>query len=86
LLLVRTERAIGVLDRLAACLIASILFFGLARCARLQRVLGRAVHQAKGMAERTGAPARVFRDFRYATRKSWSRRRRVIGKAEYLAD
>ena len=60
--------------------------FGLARNSRLQRVLGRALHEAKGRAERTGAPARVFRDFRYATRKSWSRRRRVIGKAEYLAD
>jgi hypothetical protein len=60
--------------------------FGLARNSRLQRVLGRALHQAKTLAERTGAPARVFRDFRYATRKSWSRRRRVIGKAEHLAD
>jgi hypothetical protein len=60
--------------------------FGLARNSRLQRALGRALHQAEAMAERTGAPARVFRDFRYATRKSWSRRRRVIGKAEYLAD
>ncbi len=31
-----------------------------------------------------GEPARRYRDFRYRTRKSWSRRRRVIGKAEYL--
>ena len=28
-------------------------------------------------------PARRFRDFTYRTRKSWSRRRRVVGKAEY---
>lgn len=60
--------------------------FGLARNSRLQRALGRALHAAKALVERTGAAARVFRDFRYATRKSWSRRRRVIGKAEHLAD
>jgi hypothetical protein len=34
--------------------------------------------------ERTGNPARRFRDFRYRTRKSWSCERRVVGKAEYL--
>ena len=28
---------------------------------------------------------RVFKDFRYQTLKSWSRSRRVIGKAEHLA-
>ncbi len=31
----------------------------------------------------TGAPARRFKDFLWTTRKSWSRRRRVIGKAEF---
>jgi hypothetical protein len=30
----------------------------------------------------TGCPP--FRDFQYRTRKSWSRSRRVVGKAEYL--
>ena len=34
---------------------------------------------------RTGAAARCYRDFSYQTRSSWSRRRRVVGKAEYLA-
>ena len=33
----------------------------------------------------TGKAARRFRDFHYRTRKSWSRRRRVVGKAEYLS-
>ena len=33
----------------------------------------------------TGHPARRYRDFTYRTRKSWSRRRRVVGKAEYLS-
>ena len=31
---------------------------------------------------RTGKPARRFKDFTYATLDSWSRSRRVIGKAE----
>ncbi len=31
---------------------------------------------------KTGQPARRFKDFRYATLDSWSRKRRVIGKAE----
>ena len=30
-----------------------------------------------------GQPARVFRDFEWSTKESWSRRRRVIGKAEW---
>ena len=38
---------------------------------------------AKRKAKRTGKPARVFADFRYRTRKSWSVERRVIGKAEF---
>lgn len=33
---------------------------------------------------RTGRPARRFRDFTYRTRQSWSRSRRVVGKAEVL--
>jgi hypothetical protein len=57
---------------------------GLARNKRLQRALGKEMAAAKAAHERTGNPARRFRDFRYRTRKSWSCERRVIGKAEYL--
>jgi hypothetical protein len=57
---------------------------GLARNKRLQRALGKEMEEARAAHERTGKPARRFRDFRYKTRKSWSRERRVIGKAEYL--
>ena len=32
----------------------------------------------------TGTPARVFKDFRYRTRHSWTLERRVVGKAEFL--
>ena len=57
---------------------------GLARNQRLQRALGKAMEDARSAHEHTGKPARRFRDFRYRTRKSWSRERRVVGKAEYL--
>jgi len=59
--------------------------FGLAKNARLQRILGKELYDAKVQFEATGTPARVFKDFTYQTRKSWSRVRRVVGKAEHLA-
>ncbi len=58
---------------------------GLARNARLRRALRKELRQAKRRHERTGRPERVFRDFTYRTLRSWSRRRRVVGKAEQLA-
>ena len=57
---------------------------GLARNKRLHRALGREMAEAQAEHQRTGKAARRFRDFRYRTRKSWSRERRVVGKAEYL--
>jgi hypothetical protein len=59
--------------------------FGLAKNRRLLRILGGEMHRAKELFARTKQPARVFKDFTYRTRKSWSRERRVVGKAEYLA-
>lgn len=58
---------------------------GMAKNARLKRILGKELHEAKQQFEVTGEAARVYQDFRYRTRKSWSRERRVIGKAEHLA-
>ena len=58
---------------------------GLARNARLVRALGTQMREARSAHRHTGKPARRFRDFTYRTRKSWSRRRRVVGKAEYLS-
>lgn len=59
--------------------------FGLARNARLQRALGGELEQARAQFEDSGKAARVFKDFVYRTQKSWSRQRRVVGKAEHLA-
>jgi hypothetical protein len=59
--------------------------FGLAKNARLLRILGAEMHAAKEAYAQTQRPARVFKDFEYRTHKSWSRPRRVVGKAEHLA-
>jgi hypothetical protein len=56
--------------------------FGLARNARLVEEISIDLAWAEDDAARTGQPARRFRDFRWSTLDSWSRRRRVVGKAE----
>jgi hypothetical protein len=59
--------------------------FGLAKNQRLIRALGKELHEAKEQFEQTGEAARVFKDFTYRTKTSWSKERRVVGKAEHLA-
>src|ERR1700736_3417936 len=59
--------------------------FGFARNPRLRRRIAPAMRAAKQQYRRTGKPTRVFTEFRYRTRKSWSRARRVIAKAEQIA-
>ena len=56
---------------------------GLAGNERLTARIAPEMKLATRKAKRTGKPARVFADFRYRTRKSWSAERRVIGKAEF---
>jgi hypothetical protein len=58
--------------------------FGFARNQRLRRIIGRAMQEAKQEHQRTGKPARVFCEFTYRTKKSWSQARRVIAKAEQI--
>jgi hypothetical protein len=58
--------------------------FGLARNERLRKRIGKVMRRAAAAAKRTGRPARVYTEFRYRTRKTWSRARRVIAKAEKI--
>jgi len=58
--------------------------FGFARNQRLRRIIGRAMQEAQQEHRRTGKSARVFTEFAYRTKKSWSRARRVVAKAEQL--
>jgi hypothetical protein len=56
--------------------------FGLARNQRLEAAINTELMAASLDSLRTGRPARRFKDFRWSTLDSWSRERRVIGKAE----
>ena len=60
--------------------------FGLARNARLVRAIGAPLRAAAAESRHTQQPARRFKELVYATRKSWSRPRRVVAKAEQTGD
>lgn len=57
---------------------------GLAKNQRLQRAIEEPMKEAQAQHEHTGEAARVFQEMRYRTKKSWSRERRVVAKAEHL--
>ena len=58
---------------------------GLAKNARLKALIAEELQQAQAGYESSGEAARVFKECRYQTLKSWSRARRVVGKAEHLS-
>lgn len=58
--------------------------FGLARNKRLEKSIAGELERARARAETRGRPVRLFKEFSYATLKSWSRERRVVAKAESL--
>ena len=58
--------------------------FGLARNARLERAIEQELAEAKKRSESSGTAERIFKDFTHRTLDSWSRTRRVVGKAEQL--
>lgn len=58
--------------------------FGLSKNVRLQKEIAAELAEAKAAsASNDGAAARRFKDFMWRTRKSWSRERRVVAKAEW---
>lgn len=57
---------------------------GLAKNERLRAEIVTEQEQAAREYQQSGKAARVFKEFRYQTRESWSRMRRVIAKAEHL--
>ena len=54
---------------------------GLARNARLQKRIAKALRKSRRRCAATGKASRRFREFRYRTLDSWSRHRRVVAKA-----
>ena len=58
--------------------------FGLARNARLEAEIAQELAEAEQKAAESGKPERIFKEFEYQTRKTWSRPRRIVAKAEHL--
>jgi hypothetical protein len=60
--------------------------FGLQQNERLVAEVTDELARATAKSQRTGKPVRYFKEFRYRTRRTWSRERRVIAKAEVTGD
>ncbi len=58
--------------------------FGLARNPRLEKRIAAALNEARRAAQVSGETTRLYRDFGWSTKDSWTRRRRVIAKAEWM--
>lgn len=58
--------------------------FGLAKNERLKAAIAEELQQAQARYAVSQQAARVFKDFSYQTRQSWTRERRVVAKAEHL--
>ena len=59
--------------------------FGLAKNSRLLKRIRKAMNKARRRHRESGEAARRFVEFRYRTLHTWSRKRRVVAKAERLA-
>jgi len=57
---------------------------GLAKNTRLSAAIDEELAEAQRRCQASGQASRLFKDFMYQTLDSWSRPRRVIGKAEHL--
>lgn len=57
---------------------------GVAKNNRLKKEIAEEMALAKALYQCSGHPSRVFKDFCYATLKTWRWHRRVVGKAEHL--
>lgn len=87
-ILVRGDSGFGREEILAWCEGQPEVYYclGLAKNSVLIDKLGPALAQARGRRCLTGAPSRAFTEFPYRTHESWSRERRVIGKAEVMSE
>ena len=85
-ILLRADSGFAQEELMAWCEANGVHFlFGLAQNKRLNAEVARELEQAEAKSRRTGKPARLFKDFMWTTvrRRSWSRWRRVVGKAEF---
>jgi hypothetical protein len=83
-ILVRADSGFARDDLMAWCEANGVHYLlGLAQNDRLNAEIKNELAQAKAKSQRTGKPARSFKEFMWMTRRSWSRERRVIAKAEF---
>ena len=83
-ILLRADSGFARADLMAWCEASDVHFvFGLAKNDRLIAAIKDELAAAEKTSRRTGKPARRFKQFQWTTRKSWSRKRRVIAKAEW---
>ena len=83
-ILVRADSGFARDDLMRWCEANGVHFvFGLAQNDRLIAEIASELERAEAKSRRTGKPARYFKNFMWTTRRSWSRERRVVAKAEF---
>src|SRR6187455_3119461 len=83
-ILLRADSGFARDDLMAWCEENGVDFvFGLQKNERLIAMIEGELAQAEAKSRRTGRPERRFKSFMWTTRTSWSRRRRVVAKAEW---
>src|ERR1700716_1625777 len=83
-ILLRADSGFAREDLMAWCEANRVDFlFGLARNERLVTENETELDRLARQSRRTGRPERRFKTFRWTTRRTWSRRRRVVAKAEW---
>jgi len=86
-ILLRADSGFARDDLMAWCEANGVDFlFGLQQNLRLVAEIKDELARAEAKSRRTGKPARSFKEFKYETRRSWSRKRRVVAKAEFTKD
>ena len=83
-ILLRADSGFAREELMAWCEANSVDFlFGLAKNDRLIAEIKTELELAAAKSRRTGRPERRFKSFMWMTRRTWSRRRRVVAKAEW---
>jgi hypothetical protein len=86
-ILVRADSGFARDELMTWCEVNGVHFvLGLAKNDRLIAEITGELAKAEKKSQRTGKPARYFKDFRWQTRTSWNRQRRVVAKAEFTKD
>ena len=86
-ILLRADSGFAREELMAWCEANGVHFlFGLQQNERLVAEIASELARAEAKSRRSGKPARYFKEFQWQTRRSWSRRRRVVGKAEFTED